>query len=197
MVSLCLGVTAFVLYFIYDINSFTRQWRILHSFFFLGTCLLAVATGIDLSQAWHAGVFSGAADKLLLTAALISFAALIYSLFFALPFKQTYSEQTDGRRVYRKGVYALCRHPGILCFFATYIFLGLAALPGAMLLHGLIFSLLNLIYAWFQDLITFPKTFCDYDDYKIHVPFLIPTRNSATIAYKTLFATHDDEEDVP
>lgn len=197
MVSLSLGVTAFVLYFIYDINSFTRKWRILHSFFFWGTGLLAAATGIDFWQAWHCGAFSGAGDGLLLAGALVCFAALIYSLFFALPFKQTYSEQTDGRRVYRKGVYALCRHPGILCFFATYIFLGLAALPGAMIWHGLIFSLLNLLYAWFQDQITFPKTFCDYDDYRIHVPFLIPTKNSVVIAYRTLLATHDDEEDVP
>ena len=196
MVSLCLGVAAFVLYFIYDINSFTRQWRSLHSFFFLGTCLLALATGLDLWHALYSGAFAGTVDVLLLAAALACFVALIYSLFFALPFKQTYSEQTNGRRVYRKGVYALCRHPGILCFFGVYLLLGLAALPSAMLLHGLIFSGLNLVYAWFQDHITFPKTFCDYDDYKIHVPFLLPTKNSVTIACRTLFATHD-EEDVP
>ena len=133
-------------------------------------------------------------DSLLLAGALTCFAALIYSLFFALPFQQTYTEQAGGRRVYSGGVYALCRHPGILCFFGTYLLLGLAALPTRMILRGLLFSLLNLAYAWFQDCVTFPKTFCDYTDYKKKVPFLIPTRNSVAMARKTLFSAHDEED---
>ena len=47
-----------------------------------------------------------------------AFAALIYTLFFALPFDETYAKQNNGRYVCDRGVYALCRHPGILCFFA-------------------------------------------------------------------------------
>ena len=196
MFSLYLGIAAFALYLIYDINSFTQQWKGLHSLFLWGTCLLGVATGLDLWSAWCSGAFSGAADIVLLVGALVCFAALIYSLFFALPFKETYAEQCDGRRVYRSGVYALCRHPGILCFFGTYLMLGLAALPTHMINRCLVFSLLNLAYAWFQDHITFPKTFCDYADYKKHVPFLIPTKSSVSMAYKTLFFAHD-EEDIP
>lgn len=194
MISLCLGSAAFVLYLIYDINSYTRQWKILHSFFFGGTCLLAVATGMDLWGAWQYGAFSGLTDVFLLAGAAVFFATLIYSLFFALPFKQTYAEQTDGRRVYRCGVYALCRHPGILCFFGTYLMLGLAALPTPMLRNCLVFSALNLAYAGFQDRITFPATFCDYDDYKKQVPFLIPTKNSISMACRTLSCTHDKED---
>ena len=164
MVSLYLGSAAFVLYLVYDINSFTGQRKILRSCFFAGTCLLAAATGMDLWQAWRSGGFSGIMDGCLLAGAALCFAALIYSLFFALPFKETYARQTDGRQVYRCGVYALCRHPGILCFFAVYLLMGLAALPNPMICNCLIFSVLNLAYAWFQDQITFPRTFCDYDD---------------------------------
>lgn len=196
MVSAFLGMAAFGLYLVYDINSFKWQRRGPQSFFFLGTCLLGIATGLDLWSAWGSGAFSGVGDILLLAGALVCFAALIYSLFFALPFKETYTEQSDGRRVYSGGVYALCRHPGILCFFGTYLMLGLAALPTPMIVNCVIFSLLNLAYAWFQDRITFPKTFCDYDDYKKNVPFLIPTKNSVSMAYKTLFSAHD-EEDTP
>ena len=196
MVSAFLGITAFGLYLVYDINSFKWQRRGPQSFFFLGTCLLGIATALDLVSAWRSGGFSGAADGILLTGALLFFAALIYSLFFALPFKETYAEQTDGRRVYSGGVYALCRHPGILCFFGAYLMLGLAALPTRMIIRCLLFSILNLAYAWFQDRITFPKTFCDYDTYKKKVPFLIPTKNSVSMAYKTLFSAHD-EEDIP
>lgn len=196
MVSLYLGITAFVLYLIYDINSFTWQCAAFHSCFFLGTGLLAVATGWDLWSAWRLGAFSGTIDAILLTITLVFFVALIYSLFFALPFKQTYTEQGGCRRVYRCGVYALCRHPGILCFFGMYVAMGFAALPTHMIIHSLIFSLLNLLYAWFQDCVTFPKTFCDYSDYKKQVPFLIPTGDSIAMAQKTLSAVHD-EEDAP
>lgn len=196
MFSLYLGIAAFALYLIYDINSFTWQRKSLHACFLLGTCLLGIATGLDLWQVWQEGAFSGPADAALLAAAFLCFAALIYSLFFALPFQQTYTEQTTGNRVYRRGVYALCRHPGILCFFGMYLLLGIAALPSAMLLRCLTFSFLNLAYAWFQDRVTFPKTFCDYSDYQTQVPFLIPTRASIAMAYKTLLSAHD-EEDVP
>jgi hypothetical protein len=59
----------------------------------------------------------------------------------------------------------------------------------------MVFSLCNLAYAWFQDCVTFPKTFCDYGDYQQKVPFLIPTRDSVRMAKKTLFPADDEEDD--
>lgn len=196
MLSLFLGLAAFVLYLLYDINSFTGKIPFVHSFFTVGTVLLGVATVLDLYASWKAGCFSGLGDILLLTGAALAFAALIYCLFFALPFEQTYADQDSGSRVCRSGVYALCRHPGVLCFAAMYLLLGLAALPGRMILRGILFSALNLAYVWFQDRITFPRTFCDYEDYQKKVPFLIPTQKSVRSAWKTLFCA-DSEEDVP
>ena len=104
--------------------------------------------------------------------------ALIYSLFFALPFSGTYCAQPQSPQVCDRGVYALCRHPGVLCFLGVYVFLGAAALPSPLLAHGMVYSFLNLCYVIFQDLVTFPKTFCDYAAYRKRVPFLIPTRRS-------------------
>lgn len=187
MHSLLLGLTAFVLYLLYDINSFTRKLKIAHSFFLLGTTLLGIATVLDFVAAWRMGGFSGALDWFLLIDAGICFAALIYCLFFALPFQETYTKQNSGNHVYSGGVYALCRHPGILCFFGMYLSLGLAALPSGMLIRGMLFSTMNLLYAWFQDRITFPRTFCDYADYQKKVPFLIPTKASIRMARETLF----------
>ena len=194
MISLLLGITAFALYILYDINSFTRKLRFVHAFFLLGTVLLGIATALDMWQAWKAGAFSGALDTVLMIGAVLFFAALIYSLFFALPFKETYTEQEGNDRVYSGGVYALCRHPGILCFFGMYLLLGLAALPTGMIVNCLIFSALDLGYAWFQDRITFPKTFCDYTDYQKNVPFLISTKASFCMAKKTLFCANKEEE---
>ena len=129
MYSFWLGIGAFVLYLIYDINSFAWKRKVPGSFFLAGTLCLAAATVWDLWEAWYAGAISGTVDVLLLTGALVWFAFLIYTLFFALPFKETYAEQSDKRRVYSGGVYALCRHPGILCFFGMYLLLGLVGLP--------------------------------------------------------------------
>ena len=39
---------------------------------------------------------------------------LVYTLFFALPFHDTYIHGTTAPSLCRSGVYALCRHPGVL-----------------------------------------------------------------------------------
>lgn len=195
MISLCLGTAGFVLYLLYDINSFKWQRSLPRSFFMLGTLLIALATLIDLRAAVLLHAFRGAMDIALLLGGIVCFAALIYCLFFALPFKATYTEQKNDRRVYDGGVYALCRHPGILCFFGMYLLLGAAALPGELLMHGIVFSLMNLAYAWFQDRITFPKTFCDYEAYQKKIPFLIPTGASIRLAQETLLHPGGEEDD--
>ena len=182
MTALLCGLLGFVLYFLYDINSITLRSKLLHSSFTIGTAFIAVATGVDLWSAFKSNAFSGFTDFVFLVLSALSFAALIYCLFFALPFQETYAEQTTDRSVCDKGVYALCRHPGILCFFGTFLFLGLAARPASLLAHGMVFSALNLIYALFQDRITFPKTFSDYHIYRTRVPFLLPTSNSVRLA---------------
>lgn len=194
MLSLNLGIVGFLLYLLYDINSFTRQSKILHSFFMLGTILISVAGLLDLYAAWQLGAFSDALDILLAVLGTICFAALMYCLFFALPFDETYTEQRTDRQVYDKGIYAMCRHPGILCFWAMFLFFGLAGLPGNLLRNGMIFSLLNLAYAWFQDCLTFPRTFCDYEAYRKKVPFLIPNRDSIRLAQQTWISSVSKED---
>ena len=185
MLILILGIIGFALYFLYDINSFTKQTKVLSSAFMAGTVLLAVSTVMMLVQAWQAKAFSGFYDILLLISGLLMFMALIYCLFFALPFNETYTNPLNGRKTYTYGAYAVCRHPGVICFFLMYLFWGLAALPENIIIYGMIFSLLNIGYAAFQDRITFRRTFCDYDEYTEKVPFMIPTKSSIYRAAKT------------
>ena len=141
MIPLFMGAAGFILYFLYDINSFHWNRRVVRTFFAAGSLLIGLATSLDFYKAWKAGAFQGGIDGVLLLSAAVSFAALIYCLFFALPFEKTYVEQKNGRTVYDGGVYALCRHPGVLCFAAMYLFSGLAALPEDLLLHGSIWSI--------------------------------------------------------
>ena len=48
----------------------------------------------------------------------------------------------------------------------------------SLLSAGMVFSVLNVLYALFQDRVTFPKTFSDYGEYRKRVPFLIPNKES-------------------
>lgn len=191
-----MGFLGFALYLLYDIDSFTGLWKPLRLGFLLGTLLIGASTLLQLYAALRQGAFAGPWDILLLALGLLSFTALIYCLFFALPFSETYTDPEQGRRVYTCGAYALCRHPGILCFFAMYLFWGLAALPTGFLWRGMAFSGLNLAYAWFQDRVTFPKTFCDYPDYRRKAPFLLPTAASFRRAVKTWGYPYEKEEEL-
>ena len=188
MYSLLLGMLGFLLFFLYDVNSFTWRSRLLHKSFALGVTLLAAATVLDLAAALRMGAFSGLKDLILLVAGALCLAALVYCLFFALPFSATYLEENAPR-----GVYALCRHPGVLCMLGMYLFWGLGALPATMLRNGLIFSGFNTVYVCFQDRMTFPRTFPDYPDYQKNVPFLIPTGASIRAAWRTRRRSAEEE----
>lgn len=194
MHSLLLGILGFALFLLYDVNSFTWRSRLLHKAFALGAVLLAGATALDLAAAFQVGAFSGFEDGVLLGVGALCLAALIYCLFFALPFSETYQDAGGPPAVCDRGVYALCRHPGVLCLLGMYLFWGLGALPAAMLLrNGLIFSGLNTAYVCFQDRITFPRTFPDYPDYQKTVPFLIPTGTSIRAAWRTRRRSAEEE----
>ena len=193
MYSLLLGMLGFLLFFLYDVNSFTWRSRLLHKSFALGVTLLAAATVLDLAAALRMGAFSGLKDLILLVAGALCLAALVYCLFFALPFAETYQDTDGPPAVCESGVYALCRHPGVLCMLGMYLFWGLGALPATMLRNGLIFSGFNTVYVCFQDRMTFPRTFPDYPDYQKNVPFLIPTGASIRAAWRTRRRSAEEE----
>lgn len=196
MFALILGAIGFGLFLLYDMNSYAWQYRLLRFGFLIGTILIAIATLIQCIIAGRSGAFAGTADLILVALSILSLAAMIYCLFFALPFQETYTNPANGRKTYTFGVYALCRHPGVLCFFAMYLFLGLAALPAELMGHGMLFSVLNIGYAWFQDRVTFPKTFCDYEAYRKKAPFLIPTKKSIRRALQTWGYPYEKEEEL-
>ena len=177
---------AFALFFVYDVNSVLWKNRFLHSFFALGTQLLAVCTLGCLVSQWEdclmrrqplftLGLVPGAAG----------FVLMVDSLFFSLPFEETYLHPQQKPPVYDRGMYALCRHPAVLWLSLGYT--GLALSWGTLLFAALavLCSLLDVLYVVFQDCWTFPRTFCDYREYRKSTPFLIPTRESIQSAWHT------------
>lgn len=171
------GILGFVLFFLYDINSVVWKKKALYGSFAAGCICVAVSTCL---LAWKSLLKGGLVygGILLLAAAFLFFCLLVYTLFFALPFHDTYQEFKEKSGVCDTGVYGLCRHPGVLWFFFFYLFAGLALENRWLLAGGMIFSFCNLCYVLFQDHWSFPKQFENYDEYKQQVPFLVPNRSS-------------------
>ena len=110
--------------------------------------------------------------------ALCFLALLIYTLFFALPFEETYCEENKLRAAYTEGVYGLCRHPGVLWFAGAYLCMWGMFGGWRQGIYFLLMIFWNYLYIIFQDLWTFPQTFFNYREYQKTTPFLMPNRDS-------------------
>ena len=173
------GILGFVFLLLFDLNKIYWKHRILNLFFLLGTVLLLFSTCYCVLQSDFAALFAhfGIADILLLLCLILSGAALIYVLFFALPFGNTYA-QSDALPLVDRGVYGLCRHPGFWVLLLFYIFLTLF-FSNIRLLYCLIaYSICNFLYIVVQDVYIFPRYIKGYPEYRKTVPFLLPTRRS-------------------
>lgn len=183
-----MGLAAFTLYILYDVNSVLWKKRLPKSFFALGTALIAVSTTVlllGILRNNEAMLCRSRLAALFLIPAAAGFALMIYSLFFALPFDETYVHPQGKMAVYDKGMYALCRHPGVIWFCLMYM--GLALAWNTPLVWGvsLFYCALNIGYVVLQDRWTFLHTFDNYEEYQKSTPFLIPTGKSIRTAWKT------------
>ena len=168
------GTFSFLLFLLGDLNDAFWHRRYLKPAFLSGAALLVTSTAgtviLDPPEAF------GPLQALFLTGALIFAFLLVWALFFSFPPKEAYVEESRERKVYTGGMYALCRHPGILWFCFLYACL----IPGAGFppLTAFAYCLLNILLGWVEDRWIFPRLFTDYDDYKLRAPFLIPTAKS-------------------
>jgi len=166
------GCLAFFLMLIFDLNKVKLRNRYLNFSFFLGFLILLLSSlaivlidsNIQNWNAWNWVTGSLALAFLIL---------LIYGLFGAIPFKKTYIDYKRNTVVY-EGMYALCRHPGVMWFFFFYLLLALTLGSNLMLMAALVWTCMNLIYVYIQDRWIFPMILENYQAYKKEVPFLIP-----------------------
>lgn len=177
-ISIVLAVIAFVLLYIYDICTVKKPDSYMTRYgFYIGFLMTVIATvcaviPLDLDSLSGIRVICGT------VLVLFGIVCLIWALFFSLP-KGTYVDPSLKRKVYDKGLYALCRHPGFWPFLVLYI--GLYIIFGGMTFIPFgILCIMNLLYIILQDLWTFRQIFEDYDVYSKKVPFLVPNRNSIT-----------------
>ena len=111
-------------------------------------------------QSWHQNV-----NYVFVVIAIVFFISLVYVLFFALPFSDTYVEENI-HKVCQTGCYALCRHPGFWLLAGMMISLSLSVMTWHMWIVALIVNIGNFIYICYQDKVSFPCQFEDYNEYK-------------------------------
>ena len=165
-------IVAFILYFLYDKNQIQLHQKWLQPAFLLGSLLLVGSIIYGYIQSWHENV-----HYIFLIISIIFFVFFFYVLFFALPFSDTYIEENI-HKVCRTGCYALCRHPGFWVLAGAMVSLALSVMTRHMWIVAIMVNVGNFIYICYQDKVSFPCQFDDYDEYKKEVPFLIFTSQS-------------------
>lgn len=178
---LVLGSCAFVLFFLSDCNDWLWSCKFLRFCFPAGVVLLASVTLLQSLRG--SPPFAGGGRVLLALAGMGFLLLLVYTLFFALPARASYTHPGAHRRTCTGGVYALCRHPGVLWFMGLYFCLwGAAGLP---FFAAVLYSLLNIFLVFFEDRYVFPARLAGYRDYQKQTPFLLPTLQSIRACCRT------------
>lgn len=173
-----LGCVAFIFFFMFDMAKLKFKHNYAGILFLVGVLMVSFATiRIFMQLNWY--YIGGLRALLFILLSAFSFAFMFYCLFFALPFENTYQKAGDTTQTISSGVYALCRHPGVLGFMAGYFFIYMATNSTTLFWAFAVWSLFDILHVYVQDVYYFPKTLAGYDEYKTHTPFLIP--NTASI----------------
>ena len=120
-----------------------------------------ISSGFKVQSAW---LLPGA----------IFLAILVYTLYFALPFDNTYCQgggSAQGLPLRYVWLVPSSRH---LVVLAAFFCVGLSTGNMNRVMLSLCLSFLNLLYAWYQDRLIFVEEFSDYREYREQVPFLLP-----------------------
>lgn len=177
MIYSIVALIAFILYYIYDVNSITINHPFIARFFIIGSTILLL-DNIAIIYHFHQAISFDIFFYLYLLGTIVFFGLLIYTLFFALPFNETYLESDAQVKVVKTGVYALSRHIGVFWFCLMYLCLSLMFNQRDYTIFALVSCFLNFVYIVIQDKYIFIKTFADYREYQQEVPFLIPNYHS-------------------
>lgn len=185
MLYIGIGSLAFFFFLLFDLNKiyFIHKW--ISASFAIGVAFLAVSTVTLWFSNDQLFSFITPVQWLWGALSLISLLLLVYSLFMGIPFTKTYIKSTQENTVVNTGMYALCRHPGVLWFFFFYLFLWLTSGRNVLMWATLVWTIIDVLYVYIQDHWLFPKTFVDYEEYKLEVPFLIPNTVSIKKCMKT------------
>jgi protein-S-isoprenylcysteine O-methyltransferase Ste14 len=182
--ALIMGTIAFGCAFASDYISALHKHRGGGTMFCISVLLLSVSTIILIITSDAAAAFRGNTaffHWIFLVFSVISLLMLFVSVFFVLlrGGSSSLPPRDDRKRpLVDSGLYALCRHPGVLFFCLFYFFSAISFGGTGLWTAFVMYSVFDIIYALWQDRFVFPDTISDYQMYRRTVPFLIPTWKS-------------------
>ncbi len=183
-----LGALAFGLMVLSDYAQVLRGRRGAGALFPAGGVLLVLSTLVlsaDALRRYDHGPWSLVCGA----GALLMLALLLYTLFFALPAggsSAATAQKDELRPLVDTGVFALCRHPGVLFLGGFYACLWGALGGWALGLAFVLFTLLDAAYAAWQGRYVFPRSIRDYAAYRAVTPRFLPTARSLRRCLQTL-----------
>lgn len=194
MIPYIIGTIGFVIYLIYDANTILWHNRILQKGFLVGSVMVMVGTIAMIWESFPYSRISQISSRGLsldgifwIIVCLLGLVGLVYTLFYAIPFDETYLKDSQERLAYTEGMYAICRHPGVLWYAILYFALAVLLGTKNAFFQAIFFVVWNIIYIIYQDRWIFPKTFSNYEDYRKSTPFLIPNINSMSRGFHSCF----------
>lgn len=184
IMSLFVGTLGFICYYIYDFNTIWKPQSLARYLFALGSILVVLSLVLEISNQINDAIIKGW-FFLFVFLGLLFCGLLIYTLFFCFDADEAYLQVNHLRQAYTKGMYALCRHPGVIWFILGFFCLYGMFPTKQTLIYVLLMSSYNILYVILQDLFIFPRTFINYGEYKKQAPFLFPNKKSIRECLKT------------
>lgn len=185
MAQVLLGALAFAMAFAFDLVSLRRARHLKPVLSASAGATLLAALAWTLAtpgrHAWPA--WTTIVGWPLLT---IATALLVYSLLIEIPFAATYARQGVGEVLVTTGTYALVRHPGVIWFGMAMLGCILVSNGCLMVIAGIVWFCLDVLYAWLQDRFLFVRMFPGYTAYQETTPMLIPSWQSIVRCWRTL-----------
>jgi protein-S-isoprenylcysteine O-methyltransferase Ste14 len=102
----------------------------------------------------------------------------LYSMFFEIPFNETYVQAGHGDRLITHGTYALTRHPAVLWFGLMMLGLVLVTRSSLLRVGAPLWWLADVLYVWAEEKWFLSRVFPEYEVYQSTTPMLWPTRRS-------------------
>lgn len=179
MILIGLGVLGFVLLFVADYCGLRDKCVYKNLSAFSGTFLIIILSVVILTQGYN--------YELPLSIRMISFAfTLLFLLMMIYSIVIEVSKNNSEKKLITTGTYALSRHPGVLWFLLYYVFGSFVFADYMILIAGIVWTIVNIVYVVFQERFIFKALFDNYEEYKQSTPMIIPTRSSVQKCLKTI-----------
>lgn len=175
MIYIVAGSLSFLMFLLFDYSQLNNRNIVKYVFGIIGLLILMSATILILIED-SVFEFHSFSKIAFLTLSLIFFALLVYSVFIEIG-KNNYVKEAKPKLV-TCGTYALTRHPGILWFLFMYGFLSLATSSTLLFYAAIIWSIINIVYTYFQETNILYKVFDEYSEYKKNTPMFVPNITS-------------------